>query len=146
MFALLFLIGQALVYSSEAIAVRYARCGRALDLTTHRDRYPRAGPAGLRGGTHLPAGTGRLPRQQVMAQDNAATPAASRPNVIAEAASGLSVRPDWPKARRGLLVRHDSVSGPAALRRNPDIRRLISIRACLLRLRPADKTGYQPRR
>jgi hypothetical protein len=78
MFALLFLIGQALVYSSEATAVRYARCGRTLDLTTHRDRYPRAGPAGLRGGTHLPAETGRLPRQQVMARDNAATPAASR--------------------------------------------------------------------
>ena len=54
MFALLYLVGQALVYAAEVAAVRYARLWpRALDVDhpTAADA-PRAGPAGPRAGTH----------------------------------------------------------------------------------------------
>ncbi len=79
MFALLYLVGRALVYAAEVAAVRYARLWpRALDLTrpTAADAR-RADPAGPRAGTHprrphpvpprragLPAGTGWFPAGQ----------------------------------------------------------------------------------
>src|SRR5439155_23933868 len=61
MFALLYLIGRALVYAAEVAAVRYARLWpRALDLTRPTEADARADPAGLRAGTH-PRRPGRVP-------------------------------------------------------------------------------------
>jgi uncharacterized BrkB/YihY/UPF0761 family membrane protein len=53
MFALLYLVGQALVYAAEVAAVRYARLWpRALDLNHPTAADARAGPAGPRAGTY----------------------------------------------------------------------------------------------
>jgi uncharacterized BrkB/YihY/UPF0761 family membrane protein len=70
MFALLYLVGRALVYAAEVAAVRYARLWpRALDLNRPTAADARAGPSGPRAGTHprragLPAGTGRVSASQ----------------------------------------------------------------------------------
>ncbi len=58
MFALLYLIGQALVYAAEVAAVRHAR------LWPHPGRRPRHGPARPRAGTH-PGREGRVPSRPV---------------------------------------------------------------------------------
>ena len=92
MFALLYLVGQALVYAAEVAAVRYARLWpRALDvdrptaadaralalLAREQERIPAA-----RVEFHLATGGSPpdrvVPRQPILVQGNAATPAARR--------------------------------------------------------------------
>ena len=93
MFALLYLVGQALVYAAEVAAVRYARLWpRALDLNRptaadvraltllarEQERIPSA-RVQLHLTTRAPCRYRVVPRQPAMARGNAATPAASRP-------------------------------------------------------------------
>ena len=79
MFALLYLVGQALVYAAEVAAVRYARLWpRALDLNhptvadaralallaREQELYPRRTHRVPPRRTGFPAGTGRFPASQ----------------------------------------------------------------------------------
>ena len=103
MFALLYLVGQALVYAAEIAAVRYARLWlRALEpnrpttadvraltlLACEQERIPAA-----RVEFHLATGDSPpdrvVPRQPTLVQGNAAIPAAAPASVIAEVAAGL---------------------------------------------------------